>query len=169
MHTLERLADILDTAVRRMSAALLVLGGTALTLMAVLACANMLMRGAFEAPIRGTYELMGFAGALVCAFALAPTQLHKGHIALTMLAGKLPRGLEKALDVISNAACAAFFILVAWKTSQYASSLIEFGELSEDLHLPFAPFVFAVALGCLVLGLALIADLLRVFAPGGRK
>lgn len=168
MQTLQRLADILERTVNRVANLLLALGGTVLTAMMVLACANMVMRGALSAPIRGTYELMGFAGALVCAFALAATQIQKGHIALTMIAGKLPQGLERAIDFTSHLACSTFFALVAWRTSIYASSLIEFGELSQDLHLPFHPFVYAVALGCAVLALALLADLLRVLAPKRR-
>ena len=169
MNFLNALADRLDTVVNRASSVLLALGGVVLVAMVALACANMFMRGALGAPIRGTYELMGFTGALVCAFALAPTQIKKGHIALTMIAGKLPRRLELAIDFVSNLACAVFFALVAWRTSLYAQSLIEFGELSEDLHLQFSPFVFAVALGCGVLALTLTADLLRVVAPGRRS
>lgn len=165
MKFLHTFADTLDAVVHRASTVLLALGGAALAGMVALACANMFMRGALGAPIRGTYELMGFAGALVCAFALAPTQIKKGHIALTMLAGKLPRRLELCIDFLSHLVCSTFFALIAWRTALYAQSLIEFGELSENLHLQFSPFVFAVALGCGMLALALLSDLVRIFAP----
>ncbi len=159
---------LLDAFCEAASKILLALGGVLLVAMMCLACANMFMRGAMNDPIRGTYELMGFLGALVCSLALAPTQLKKGHIALTMFQGALPKGLERAIDAVSHLACGIFFLLVAWRTSLFGFSLIEFGELSEDLHLVYHPFVFTVALGCAVLALTLVRDFLMALT-GGRR
>jgi len=156
-----KIIALLDALCETASKILLLLGGIMLVGMMCLACANMFMRGAMNDPIRGTYELMGFFGALVCSLALAPTQIRKGHIALTMFQGKLPARMEQAIDALSHLACGAFFALVAWRTTLYGYSLIEFGELSEDLHLVFHPFVFTVALGCGMLALTLINDFLK--------
>lgn len=164
-----KLVRLLETVCNHLSRALLALGGVMLVAMMLLACANMFMRGAMNDPIRGTYEIMGFLGALVCALALAPTQIKKGHIALTMFQGKLPRPVERAVDAFSHLACGIFFALVAWRTALYALSLIEFGELSEDLHIVFHPFVFAVAAGCAVLALTLFTDLLRTITGGDEQ
>lgn len=84
------LIKMLDRLCGLISRLLLIVGGMTLTAMIVLACSNMIMRGAMGTPIQGVYELMGFFGAIVSAFALAATQMRKGHIALTMLAGKFP-------------------------------------------------------------------------------
>lgn len=152
---------LLDSLCAALSRVLLALGGLFLVAMIALACANMFMRGALNAPIRGTYEMMGFLGALVCALALAPTQLQKGHIALTMFKGMLPRRAEQLVDAVSHLACGLFFLLAAWRTALFGLSLIEFGELSEDLRIIYHPFVFAVALGCATLALTLARDLLH--------
>lgn len=162
-----RIIALLETLCESLSRVLLAVGGLVLVAMTLLACANMFMRGALNDPIRGTYELMGFLGALVCSLALAPTQIRKGHIALTMFQGKLPARMEQAIDAFSHLCCGVFFGLVAWRTTLYARSLIEFGELSQDLHIIFHPFVFMVAFGCGVLALTLLTDLLRVIFPGG--
>lgn len=164
-----KIIALIDAACEAACKFLLAIGGVLLVCMMCLACANMFMRGAMNAPIRGTYELMGFMGALVCALALAPTQIRKGHIALTMFQGMLPKGLERAIDAVSYLVCCAFFGLVAWRTTLFGRSLIEFGELSEDLHLIFHPFVFTVALGCAVLALTLLSDFLKSLAGGQRK
>lgn len=157
-----KLIALLDTLCKTLSRLMLILGGTTLAGMMCLACANMFMRGAMSAPIRGTYELMGFFGATICALALAPTQLKKGHIGLTIFKGKLPPGTERWVDAFSHTVCGLFFTLVAWRTALHGMSIIEFGELSEDLNLPYAPFVFTVAAGCGVLALALFTDLLKI-------
>jgi len=143
---------------------LLVLAGALLTAMMVLACANMVLRF-FDRPVLGTYELMGFMGALVTALALAGTQLKGGHIALTVMAGMLPKPLERAIDAISSLACAAFFALAAWRTTIWGTTLIDTGELSETLRIPYHPFVFITALGCAMLALTLLADGLASILP----
>lgn len=160
MSIIERL----DAAVAALSKLLLALGCTLLVGMTALACANMFMRGVMNAPIKGTYEMMGFCGAMVCAFALAPTQIKKGHIALTMLQGKLPKAVERAIDAFSHLCCTIFFGLCAWRTTKYAMELIEFEELSENLLIPFYPFVLCVAFGVGVLALALFTDFLKAVA-----
>jgi len=158
MHTLIRRLDTLCALLSRL---LLLVGGVTLTAMIALACANMIMRGAFGSPIQGVYELMGFFGAIVSAFALAATQMRKGHIALTMLAGKFPPLVDRWIDAVTNLICAAFFALVAVKTVGYGNSLIRFGELSQDMQIPFHGFVYAVAFGCAVLAFNLVVDCLK--------
>lgn len=142
---------------------LLVLAGVLLTAMVALACANMVLRF-FGRPVLGAYELMGFMGALVTALALAGTQLKGGHIALTVMAGMLPKAVERGIDCVSSLACAAFFGLAAWRTAAWAGTLIDTGELSETLRIPFYPFVYIVALGCAMLALTLMADACCAFA-----
>ncbi len=161
MHALNRFIAVV-------SSAMLVLAGALLTAMMTLACANMVLR-LLDRPVLGTYELMGFMGGLVTALALAGTQLKGGHIALTVMAGVLPRRVERVIDAVSSLACAAFFSLVAWRTVAWGRTLIDTGELSETLRIPYYPFVFAVAGGCALLALALFADGLASALPRPRK
>lgn len=155
---------VLDILGRFLSRFLLLVGGVVLTAMMVLACSNMFLRAAMDAPIQGTYELMGFFGAIVSAFALAATQMRKGHIALTMLAGTFPKVVDRWIDAFTNLICSIFFALIAWKTCAYGSSLIEYGELSQDMTIPFHGFVYAVAFGSAVLALNLFTDCLKSMA-----
>ncbi|MBW1713476.1 MAG: TRAP transporter small permease subunit, partial [Deltaproteobacteria bacterium] len=59
-------------------------GGVFLVAMVVLTCANIFLRLVWL-PLRGTFELMGFFGAVVAAFALGFTQIRRGHIAVDVL------------------------------------------------------------------------------------
>jgi len=142
---------------RLLNRLLLWLGGVALLSMMAMACVNMVTRAAWQ-PIRGSYEIIGFCGALVAAFALGSTQQHKGHIALTILSGMFSRRVERWIDALTNALCCLFFALAGWRTALWAWSLVRTGELSDNLHIPYAPFPFAVALGLFVLALALFCD-----------
>jgi len=154
---------------QRLADGLLVLGGIVLVMMMCLACANMVLRGV-SAPIKGTYELMGFMGALVTAFGLAATQNRKGHIALTIMAGMFPRRVERFIDAASFLCCGLFFLLIARQTSLWALSLVKTGELSETLRIIYYPFPLIAAFGVAALGLSLVCDfIVAVFGDPGKK
>ena len=87
----------LDRLERILIKAAVFCGGVALVGMIVLACANILVRTVGD-PIRGTFELMGYGGAVVTALALAYTQKRRGHIAVDVLINRFPPRLKKALS-----------------------------------------------------------------------
>jgi TRAP-type C4-dicarboxylate transport system permease small subunit len=161
MQLLKNINDVI-------SRALLVLSGIMLTAMMLLACSNMLLR-TLGRPVQGTYELMGYFGAVTIAFGLASTQKMKGHIALTVLAGVFSRRIEKFVDSLSSLAACAFFGLIAWRTTRFALNMIAMGEFSETLRLPYYPFILAVALGCALLALTLFIDFLEALEPEADK
>ncbi len=154
---------------RILNTTLLWIGCLALFAMMALACANMFSR-ALWLPIKGSYEVVGFLGALVAAFALGHTQQFKGHIALTILSGMFPKRFERCIDGLGYLICATLFGLAGWRTSLWAWSLVETGELSETLRFAYYPFPFAVALGLFLLALALVCDMLAAFieCAGGK-
>jgi TRAP-type C4-dicarboxylate transport system permease small subunit len=120
-------------------------------------------------PVKGTFELMGFSGALAAAFALAATQRGKGHITVTLLKGYLPEWLEKTLVLFSFVLSGSFFGLVSWHCGQRALGIWRLGELSETLQLVYYPVVFAVALGFVALALALVTDFFIVLFSANKR
>jgi len=140
------------------------IGGLFLVAMVLLTCANIFSRNIWV-PIRGTFELMGYFGAVVTAFALGSTQLKKGHIAVDVLINTFSDRTKKILHVINNGVCAAFFTVVAWQIVIKATNLMHTGEVTETLRIIYYPFTYAVAFGCLVLALVLLADLLKSLIP----
>ena len=140
------------------------LAGLILIVMVLLTCANIVFR-MFWVPVSGTYELMGFAGAMLTAFALAYTQMKKGHIAVDVLVNVFPKKTQWVLAVINNAMCFIFFMLAGWQLAIKANTLRTTGELTETLRIIYYPFTYAVALGCAVLALMLLTDFLRQLIP----
>ena len=143
---------------------LMAIGGLFLGGMVVLTCANIFLRSVWV-PIRGTFELMGFAGAVVTAFALGRTQQAKGHIAVDVLLNVLSPSLRRVLMMTSHCLCALFFSLAAWQVAQKALVLMHTGEVTETLRMIYYPFTFAVALGCAALTLSLIIDVIAMLYP----
>ena len=153
----------LDRLLARLVLACTAIAGLFLVAMMALACANMLLRAGWL-PLEGTFELMGFFGATVTALSLAFAQRHKSHIAVGLAAEAFPRGLRRALDALSHLAGCAFFALAAWETLAWGLFLVDTGELSGTLHIPYHPFVFTVAAGLFVMALQLGLDTLLALA-----
>ena len=63
---------------------LMLIGCGLLIVMIFLTCANIFLRTIWI-PIQGTYELMGYLGAVLTAFALGYTQIHRGHISVDLV------------------------------------------------------------------------------------
>lgn len=135
--------------------------GVLLVAMMVLACANVLLRS-LGFPIKGTFELMGFFGSLVAAFALGKSQMKREHIAVDVVIQYFPTGVKKVLSGVGYLIGAVFFVLAAWQTARWATTLWRVNELSETLRIIYYPFVYGVSLGCLVIALVLVIDMLKL-------
>ena len=159
MKILDKISEILNKL-------LTFLGGVFLVVMVVLTCANILTR-LIWVPIIGTFELMGFFGAMVTAFALGYTQVKRGHIAVDVLVNTFPQKVKKILTQINNAICCCFFVVAAWQIAVKANTLMETGEVTETLQMIYYPFTYAVAFGCLVLSVTLLTDFIRELMPEG--
>lgn len=158
---LERLAALLRKG-------LMVAAGAALVALTLLATANVGLR-IVRAPVSGTYEIVSFLGAIVTAGALGYTQKRKDHIVVDILSDRFPAPVKRALDGVSHAVTLVLFSIVSWQTFAWGRRLMESGELSETLKVPYYPFVFAVSAGFAVLALTLLLDLLETVWTGGGK
>ncbi|HIJ37046.1 MAG TPA: TRAP transporter small permease [Deltaproteobacteria bacterium] len=153
----------LDKVSHYLNQALIFIAGIFLVAMIVLTCANIFLRLVWM-PVSGTFELMGYFGAVLTAFALGYTQLSKGHIAVDIVVLRFSKGVQRVLNGINHILCMTFFALVTWKISKYAYNLFETGEVTETLRIVYYPFAYGVALGCAVLSLVFLTDFLKVLA-----
>jgi TRAP-type C4-dicarboxylate transport system permease small subunit len=144
------------------------LSAAAVMAMMLLTCADIVMR-LLRRPITGTYETVGFMGALCVSFALAQTSVDKGHIAVDFLVQRLSDRAQQIVEVVNSLLCAIFFIVVAWQSALYASELRASGEVSMTLQTPIYPIVYGLAAGCAILSLVLVARIVDIFRGWKRK
>ncbi len=141
------------------------IGGIMLLSLTGIACANMLMRP-MGAPITGAYELIGFFGALVVAMPLGYAQISRSHISVDILTMRYSKRAKRITNGISSIICTIFFVLVAWQSAKYATTIWKRGETSETLRIIYYPFVYVVALCSLLLAFVLLIDfLITLFRP----
>lgn len=151
---------VLDKISHFLNQALLWIAGLFLLAMIAITGANIVIR-LFWLPIRGTFELMGYFGAVVTAFALGYTQIKRGHIAVDIVVLRFSEKVQGILHAVNHLICMIFFSIVTWQVFKYATTLKETGEVTETLQIVYYPFTYAVALGCLVLAFTFLVDFLK--------
>ncbi len=112
-------------------------------------------------PLKGAYELVGFFGALVVALPLGYAQITRSHISVDILATRYSKRVKRMMNAISSFVCMIFFVLVAWQSAVYATTIWKRGETSETLRIIYYPFVYVVAICCLLLVFVLMIDFLK--------
>ncbi len=132
--------------------------------MILLTCANVFLRLVWV-PVGGTFELMGYFGAIVTALALGYTQMKRGHVAVDILVKQFSKKTQVVLKAINDCICMVFFAVVAWQISRYGITLWKTGEVTETLRIIYYPFAFGVAFGCATLSLVFLTDLLKSVVP----
>ena len=150
----------LNKLTRILNRALVFMAGCILAAIVFLTCANIFLRTIWV-PINGTYELVGYFGAVAMGFALGYTQMERGHIAVDILVLGFPKGAQRILNAVNELVCMIFFALVVWKIAQYATTLWRTGELTETLRIIYFPFVYAVAFGCAILSLVFLTGFVK--------
>ena len=153
--------ELLDKISRVLNQILVWLAGIFLVTMILLTCANIFLRLVWM-PVKGTFELMGFFGAIVTAFALGYTQIKRGHIGIDIVVNQFSAKTQRILNSINYSICMIFFAIAGWQIAKWARTLWKTGEVTETLRIISYPFTYGVALGCFLLALALLVDLLKV-------
>ena len=151
---------VLDKVSRFLNQVLIWIAGCFLVIMIILTCANIFLR-LIWVPVRGTFELMGYFGAIVTAFSLGYTQIRRGHIAVDILVAGFSEKTQRILNGINCFICMIFFAIVAWQIGKYATTLWKTGEVTETLHIIYYPFTYCVALGCAIISLVFLTDFLK--------
>ena len=137
-----------------------IIAGTALVAMMLLTCADVIMR-LFGSPITGTYEIVGFLGTVIIAFAMAYTSMEHGHVAVEVVFDLFPQSLQTFIAVLDDLIGAGLFGLICWQCFVYGNDLRHSGEVSMTIGMPTYPFAYGIALGCALLSLLLLVESTR--------
>lgn len=157
--------EFLDKISRLLSQVFVCIAGVFLAGMILLTCSNIFLRLVWV-PVKGTFELMGYFGAIVTALALGYTQLKKGHIAVDILVNRFSKKTQRILNSINYFICMIFFAIAGWQIGRWATTLRQTGEVTETLRIIYYPFTYGVALGCFIIALVLLIDLLKSLIEG---
>lgn len=137
------------------------IAAAAVAAMMVLTCADVILR-LFRFPIPGTYEMVGFLGAVFVSFSLAKTSLHQGHIAVDFFVSRFSKMIRRKINIFNAFLCSALTGLAAWYCLLDAVDSRKAGEVSLTLQMPIYPFILAIAIGCGFLCIVLVFQFLTL-------
>ena len=161
--------DCLERFAKSLSNWLSWVAGTGLVAMIGLIVADIIGIKFFNWPVPGAIEIVGFLGIVVTAFAIAYTQVLRGHIQVEFFVMRLPRRAQASVIAFVSLLGVALFALLAWRSYDFALVLQSTGEVSMTQRIPFYPFVHAIAFCCLPVCLVLLVEFLKSVAKVVKK
>jgi TRAP-type C4-dicarboxylate transport system permease small subunit len=111
-----RFDDPVGRTLERLSQGLAVIGGLALTGVALMSVYSVVMRNFAGAPIQGDFELSQVGCAVAVAAFLPFTQLRNGNIFVDVFTQKASAGTKAWLDGFGALTVGIALALVAWRT-----------------------------------------------------
>lgn len=148
-------------AVKRASTFLNAVAGISLTFLMLLTIADIALRF-FKMPIRGTYEMVTYAGAIVIGFSLPLTSWLRGHIFVDFLVLSFSKRVQNLFNLVTRCAVIALFLLIGWNLMKYGADLYQSGEVTPTLRLPFYPIAYAVGVCCFMECLVMVGDIYKI-------
>lgn len=120
-------------------------------------------------PIFGTYDVVGFIGATLVAFAIAYCAVQRGHISVELVVARFPQRVQGIIGSITGFLSLGIFAVITWQCVVLANDMRRVGEVSMSALLPFYPYIYGVAFGCALLCLVISVDLGKSLAKAVGK
>src|SRR5262245_32976512 len=127
-------------------------GSACLAAMMLLTVSDVVLRAAFNRPVRGTYELVELLLCVTFFVALPAVFLRDEHIVVDSIDRYFPRavpGLRRLAALIA----VAMLALMTWQGAIRARDALSFGDVTSDLSLPrilyWIPLLFGLGGGAI--------------------
>lgn len=156
----------MDRLLKFLSRSLAVLACATLVFVLIVTFIDVVGRYFFNAPLGYAVELVQLGMGLLVLFALPLTTLERGHIAVDVLDGLLPRAGKAVLASFASLVGFAFLAVVAWRLWDRGVSFMDDGLATDVLFLPIWPVVLLMAVAAAV---AALVAALQTFRPGTHR
>lgn len=103
--------------------------------------------------ITGSLELTELLMVVVIFAALPLVSLRGEHVVFDSLDGYLPQALRKVQRALMQAVCGCALLALGWLMWQTGGQFLETGETTAQLKILKAPFMYGMAVLCVLAGL----------------
>ena len=148
--------------IEKASVVLKVVAGLTITFAMFITIVDIILRTAGHS-IMGTYEIVGFSGALIVGSAIPVASWSRNHVFMEFVLDKFPKTGRNVLNTITRVACIILFLLIAINLFRVASRFIASGLVSTTLQLPIYPFAYALGICCLIECLVFVCDIIKIW------
>lgn len=145
------------------------IGGVIVIIMMFFIFCAVLSRYLFSKPVTGDVEYTQFLMVLVASLAISYTALNKGHIRVDLILTYVPKRVTRILDIFCYSASIIFYILICWQNFVGGFGLYANQRTPLVLPIPIYPFAFFLAVGCILLVLVFLRDVLESIRGEAKK
>ncbi len=135
--------------------------------MALMTCADVILRATINKPIFGSEEIVSIFAVLAIGFALPYAHIKDSHVGVEIVVRLLSKRTQEIIRLVTNTFSFLLFLLLAWQMFIYARVMQGSGELSMNLELPTYCFVYALSFCLFVVSLYILHDMI-LFLKGDR-
>jgi TRAP-type transport system small permease protein len=141
-------------------------GMAALLAMMMLTVADVFMRYVFNHPILGALELTEYMMVPVVFLGLAWCARQGGNVKVDLVTERLGLGIQRFLDAITHLIGVIVAGVISWENFGEAVQSWKAHKASDMLEVPAYPFYLVLAVGCLLLCVVLLIQLIHVLIKG---
>ncbi|MDP2780605.1 TRAP transporter small permease [Devosia sp.] len=134
----------------------------ALFAMMLVVVADVFMRYVFNAPIRGSYDMVGILLVIMVSFGFARVIADRAEIVIDLVDSFVPASVARGLSVIAGIGGGVVLGFIFWAMIGPAKSAYAYGDRSLELNLPVWTIWVMALLG---LSGAMLASLRVMFVP----
>ena len=146
--------------IRRFNYVVCAIGMAMIIPLMLLTFADVMLRGFFNKPIPGTFEISQYILAVFILLGAAYTQQVKGHVGVDFVTSRLSPRLQAICEILTTLLSLLIIAVVVWQGWVVG---IEEKAVSDQLRIPQYPFKVLVAVGGFLLWLELLIDLFGSF------
>ncbi|MBL8378777.1 MAG: TRAP transporter small permease [Burkholderiales bacterium] len=133
-----------------------ILTATNVFAMMALTFVDVLARYLFNAPLKGSYEVLGFMLAVLVFGSLPLITRDREHISVEIFESLANPGLERVKNSAVALCCAAILLLMGWRMWVHAGILREGQQITGYLEMPIYPVAWFISATCFASALSAI-------------
>jgi TRAP-type C4-dicarboxylate transport system permease small subunit len=156
----------LETFNQKISSAIEWVGLVGFLVIMVVTTVDVIGAKLFLSPLFGALDIVMQAQLIAMSFAAATTLIAGRHVAVEFFVPRLPKQLQRLVDVFVNLLGLGLFILIAWRLMVYAYELQLVNELTPTARIPLSPFAYGAGIAsipvCLVYLCYLLESIVRL-------
>lgn len=158
-----------ETAIESLSKVINAIGMGVLVVMMLLTVTDVILRYAFSQPIRGSLELTEYFMVIVVYLAVGWCAVKKGHVKVDFLVSRFPPRTQAIIDSATYLLSFGVCSFIAWRGFVEFKAVWLVHRVSDVLSIPAYPFHLVLAIGCGVLCLVLVANLVQFVAQAVKR
>lgn len=129
--------------------------------MAAVIILDLILRLGFNRPMSGILEYETFLLVVITFLSLAQTMIKRRHVAIDLVSSRFSPAAKSFLGAVFSIFGAFMFSLMSWRLALRTIDAVENGSAASVTEIPLYPFYFIAALGCALITLVLLEDLLN--------